>query len=279
MPNGTMNWDDLRVVSAIYKAGSFARAAQALHIDETTIGRRLARIEAALGITLFDAVHGHREPTEVCHRILGELAAMENIAASIHTLVSEERAPLRRLRLSSIAAIADYYLSPALPQLLEAEPGLILNIDTSDHNIDMSRWEADLAIRLGRPRQGTFTMRKIGSLRFVLVRPRNPGASRLVVAYPDSLSETPEMTALRELRDLPAARLETVDLTLILRMLESGRATGILPETIAQPLWKNPLVICETLDVTRDLWLLSQPHLRSDPLARRLADWCAELFS
>ncbi|WP_084115677.1 helix-turn-helix domain-containing protein [Paracoccus sphaerophysae] len=44
-----MNWDDLRVVSAIYKAGSFARAAQALHLDETTIGRRLARIEAALG--------------------------------------------------------------------------------------------------------------------------------------------------------------------------------------------------------------------------------------
>lgn len=49
MATGTMNWDDLRVVSAIYKAGSFARAAQALHLDETTIGRRLARIEAALG--------------------------------------------------------------------------------------------------------------------------------------------------------------------------------------------------------------------------------------
>lgn len=44
-----MNWDDLRVVSAIYKAGSFARAAQALHLDKTTIGRRLARIEAAFG--------------------------------------------------------------------------------------------------------------------------------------------------------------------------------------------------------------------------------------
>ena len=279
MATGTMNWDDLRVVSAIYKAGSFARAAQALHLDETTIGRRLARIEAALGTPLFDATHGHRKPTEACTRILTQLAAIEYIADSIPGRVSERHAPLRRLRLSSIAAIADYYLAPTLPQFLTNEPGLILNIDTSDHNIDMSRWEADLAIRLGRPRQGTFTMRKIGSLRFVLVRPRDRSVAPLVVSYPDTLTQTPEMAALRQIRDLPPARLETADLDLIRRMLDSGQAAGMLPEAMAQPLWENPAVICETLDVTRDVWLLSQPHLRADAAARRVADWCAQVFA
>lgn len=274
-----MNWDDLRVVSAIHRTGSFTRAAAALDLDETTIARRIARIEATSGVTLFMASHGRREPTEDCRRILRQLAVMDQAAEAISTLLTEPHATQRRLRLSTVGALASFYLAPALPQLLEAEPDLVLSIDTSDHNVAMSRWEADFALRLGRPSRGDFTMRRVGTLQFALVRPSDPTVVPIVTAYPGPLLETPEMQALQAMLGGSRPRLETSDLTLLRRFLGSGRGIGVLPDRLARSLTGNPAVEIEALEVTREVWLLSQPHLREDSLARSVSDWCAAQFS
>lgn len=274
-----MNWDDLRVVSTINRTGSFTRAAAALDVDETTIARRLARIEAAMGVTLFVASHGRREPTEDCRRILRHLAVMEQATDAISLALAEPNAAQRRLRLSTIGAIANFYLAPALPDLLEAEPDLLLSIDTSDHNIAMSRWEADFALRLGRPSRGDFTVRRVGTLQFALVRPRDPATPALVAAYPEALLETPEMQALEMVMGRVRRRLETSDLALLRRFLASGRGIGVVPDRLAQTLAGHPDIEIEPLEVTREVWLLSQPHLRDDSLARRLSDWCARQFA
>lgn len=274
-----MNWDDLRVVSAIHRKGSFTRAAAALDLDETTIARRIARIESDLGVTLFAASHGRREPTEDCRRILRHLAAMEQATEAISTLLTEPHATQRRLRLSTVGALANFYLAPALPQLLHLEPDLVLSIDTSDHNIAMSRWEADFALRLGRPTRGNFSVRRVGTLQFALVRPSDPTVTPIAAAYPEPLLETPEMRALEALLGGVRPRLETSDLALLRRFLESGRGIGILPDRLARSLAGNPAVKIELLDVTREVWLLSQPHLRDDSLARSVSEWCAAQFS
>jgi len=68
-----MNWDDLRIARAVYRAGSFAAAASRLRINETTVARRLSRLQDDLGMTLFEAVNGVRQPTAQCQELL-ELA-------------------------------------------------------------------------------------------------------------------------------------------------------------------------------------------------------------
>lgn len=274
-----MNWDDLRVVATINRTGSFARAARVLDVDETTIARRLARIEAALGASLFVAAEGRREPTEDCRRILHHVAVMEQSTAAIGATMAEPHATSRRLRLSTISAVANFYLAPALPELLEAEPTLALAIDTSDQNIVMSRWEADFALRLGRPSRGDFTVRRVGSLRFALVRPADPAVVPLVGAYPETLLETPEMQLLEARLGAVKPRLETSDLALLRRFLASGRGIGVIPDRLAWTLADNPAVTIEPLEITRDVWLLSQPHLRDDSLARSVSDWCARQFT
>lgn len=274
-----MNWDDLRVVATINRTGSFTRAAAALDVDETTIARRMARIEAALGVPLFVASHGRREPTEDCRRILRHLAVMEQAGEAITAMLAEPHAAQRRLRLSTIGAIASFYLAPALPELLEAEPDLLLSIDTSDQNIAMSRWEADFALRLGRPSRGDFTVRRIGTLQFALVRPRDPALVALVAAYPDAMLETPEMQALEGVLGRVRPRLETTDLELMRRFLGSGRAIGVVPDRLARTLSDNPAIEIEPLEITREVWLLAQPHLRDDSLARSVAEWCAGQFA
>src|SRR5947207_2945394 len=63
MLNQLMNWDDLRIIAAVRDEGTYAGASTRLRIDETTVARRLARIQRTLGVTLFEAVDGVRKPT------------------------------------------------------------------------------------------------------------------------------------------------------------------------------------------------------------------------
>src|SRR5450756_327201 len=68
-----MNWDDLRIVAAVRDTGTYAGAGAKLRIDETTVGRRLVRIERTLGIRLFEAIDGARKPTRQCEVVLGHV--------------------------------------------------------------------------------------------------------------------------------------------------------------------------------------------------------------
>ena len=81
-----MNWDDLRIVAAVREGGTYAAASQRLRIDETTVGRRLSRIEHALGVRLFEAVDGLRRPTAQCEQLMSHVQAMAGHVAEISRL-------------------------------------------------------------------------------------------------------------------------------------------------------------------------------------------------
>lgn len=286
-----MNWDDLRIVCAVYRFGSFLRAAREIAVDETTVARRLARIETALGRRLFDTVDGIRSPTEACQAMLPSLLAMEKAAHDVRALTESGNEPLRKFRLATIPAIAEHFIAPAVPALLAAEPGLALIIDTGDHNVDMSRWEADLAIRLGRPSRGAFNMRRVGLLDFHLVCPKRLAATsggrrarnRLeadaLIAYPDSLAEMPEMVTLLRMEKSRPVRVQTSDIGLIRALLAEGVGIGVLPGFALGPLRGDDRLEIHRLEAHREVWLLTQSHSRDDPLAKRLAAWCASLFN
>ena len=86
-----MNWDDLRIVAAIRDEGTYAGASARLKIDETTVGRRLARIQRTLGLRLFEAVDGVRKPTRQCEMVLAHVQAMAAHVAEIGRASCRER--------------------------------------------------------------------------------------------------------------------------------------------------------------------------------------------
>ena len=271
-----MNWDDLRIVSTVSKTNSYSKPARLLHMDETTVSRRIARLESSFGVTLFEAVDGRRNPTGPCRAILQQLYDVEQTADDIERMLQRHDYSRRRLRLTTIPAIAEHYLAPHLPALLKERPELSLSLDTSDQSVDMSRWEADFAIRLSRPRQGDFLMRRIGEMKLCLIRGRDPDP--VLVAYPPVLSATPEMRQLQQVQGDNPIRLETMNLSIICSVVASGQATGVIPEFLAQTLDPNAPVDITPLPESREIWMLSQPHLRNDSLARHISDWCADLL-
>src|SRR5260370_1765734 len=96
-----MNWDDLRIVAAVRDEGTYAGASARLRIDETTVGRRLARIERALGLRLFEAVDGVRKPTRQCEMVLAHIQAMAGHASRTNKVGQSPHGFVRRLPCAS----------------------------------------------------------------------------------------------------------------------------------------------------------------------------------
>ena len=117
-----MNWDDLRIIAAVKDEGTYAGASARLRIDETTVGRRLARIERTLGVRLFEAADGLRKPTRQCERVLVHVQEMAAHAAEIGRIGEGLSGLVGRLRIASTNTVAEEVLSqsgadPAIPHL------------------------------------------------------------------------------------------------------------------------------------------------------------------
>jgi DNA-binding transcriptional LysR family regulator len=272
-----MNWDDLRIVAAVRDEGTYAGASARLRIDETTVGRRLARIERALGLRLFEAADGLRTPTRQCEMVLAHVQAISAHAEEIGRIGESLPGPVGRLRIASTNAIAEEVLAPRASEFLHGNPGLTLQFLTSSGNVKFSRWEADLAIRLRKPDKGDFAISKLAEVRLYFFEPVTADASEAVTcAYPDELEGIPEMQFLRARRI--HARCVTDNVRVIRTLIQSHRAAGVLPEYGSASLLADRRLRATLLPKRRDVWLLMQNHLKRDAATRVTIDWVRGCF-
>ncbi|MBP1296129.1 LysR family transcriptional regulator [Bradyrhizobium elkanii] len=272
-----MNWDDLRIIAAVRDEGTYAGASARLRIDETTVGRRLARIERALGLRLFEAVDGVRKPTRQCDMVLAHIEAMAAHAEEIGRIGESLPGPVGRLRIASTSAIAEEVLAPRASEFLRAHPGLTLQFLTSSDNVKFSRWEADLAIRLRKPDKGDFAISKLAEVRSYFFEPAATTAGEaMLCAYPDELGGIPEMQFLRAKR--LRARCVTDNVRIIQTLIQSHHAVGVLPEHSCADLLTDRRLRATLLPKRRDVWLLVQNHLKRDAATRVTIDWLRACF-
>lgn len=269
-----MLWDDIRVVRAIYQTGSFAGAARQLGVNETTVPRRLARLEKDLGVTLFEAVDGQRRATHVCEEIV---ALSENMALNVERIagiVNSDTPPVETRRITATDSISTYLLAPNLPDFLVENPTIALELDASTSNVDFSRWEADLAIRLRRPGKGDFIVSKLLDFDLFFVEPLVlQSDERLLIAYPAELDFSPESKFLKKLGLQNRARCRTMNLVFNKQMITSGKVAGILPGFMCEEFLSDDRFQLTQLPQSRSAWLLMQRHLRNDKVTRRIVEW------
>lgn len=274
-----MNWDDLRIIAAVRDEGTFAGASARLKIDETTVGRRLTRIQRDLGLRLFEAVDGVRKPTPECEAVLAHVQAMAAHAAEIDRVGEGLPGPTGRLRIASTAAVAEEVLAPHAGAFLVRHPGLTLQFLTSSENVKFSRWEADLAIRLRKPEKGDFAISKLAEVRLYFFEPAGSAESEpLVCGYPDELDRIPEAQFLKARGLKPHARCITDNIRIIGTLIREHRAVGVLPEYGCGALLADRRLRATLLPRRRDVWLLMQNHLKRDAAARVAIDWLRECF-
>jgi DNA-binding transcriptional LysR family regulator len=160
-----MNWDDFRIVLAVSRAGTQAGAARMLRVDATTVGRRIAVIEEALGARLFDRLSSGYIPTDVGHRAIERAESVEREIQSVRDEIegTDQRVE-GPVRLTGLDAIFDHLVIPRLPRLLDLHPGLEITFASNLDLVDLSRREADIALRSREPQHPDSVGRKLGRL-------------------------------------------------------------------------------------------------------------------
>ncbi len=161
-----LDWEQVRVFLAVVRGRSLAAASTRLGVDVSTVSRRLDRLEAALGAPLFDRTRDGTTPTAFAEHLLPhaeemELAAMRFASASA-TIETEVEGTVR---LTVLPGIADAFVAPALVRLHERHPKLVVELDASIGYADLTRREADLAIRAARPTSGELVSVKLVTVR------------------------------------------------------------------------------------------------------------------
>jgi DNA-binding transcriptional LysR family regulator len=142
------NWDDLRHVLAVARHGSLLRAAKALGVEHTTVGRRVAAAEAALGARLFARSPAGLVLTAEGERLIDALRDVEAAVAAVERRAAAERGELvGRVNVTAPETFGMAWLAPRLAVFAAENPGLEIALDPAGAVRDLSRSEAEVAVR------------------------------------------------------------------------------------------------------------------------------------
>jgi len=171
-------WDLYRTFLAVVRRGSFSAAGRELGLTQPTAGRHVEALENTLGTPLFTRSRRGLVPTAVALAILPHAEAMAAAAAALHRTSSAEADDERgTVRLAAGQLVGHEVLPPILGAFCPRYPKIELELTISDHNEDLLSREADIAVRMAKPKQGLLVARRIGSVEVGLFAHRRYAAA------------------------------------------------------------------------------------------------------
>ena len=160
-----LEWDDLQFVLAINRTQSLTGAAVTLGVSYPTVFRRLNQLEQRLEARLFERASGHYRPTSAGERII---LASERIEAEVVAVEREvagrDAGPSGRLKIIAPEALAYRVLNKLFAEFQKQHKGIELELVTDSRLLDLSRREADVAIRAMRPKEDDMFGRKVADV-------------------------------------------------------------------------------------------------------------------
>lgn len=279
-----LDWNDVRYALAIARCGSLASAARALGVDQTTVSRRLRVLESAVGTPLFERRQGQTAPTPAGEILMERGLRIEQEIAALAHLGADNEAQVRGVvRLTAVDALVSHYLARHLAALRARHPGLAVELIASSRSLDLSRREADLAVRLARPQSGDFVVRRLAGLAYgvygTAAAPAEDGWSACHwVAYEHSLDHVPEMRWLAERAGEERIVLRCNNMDALATAVADGLGLGILPRLVGARHASLRCLSGEEPVLRREIWLVVPRELRHVPRIRAVGDWLAERF-
>ncbi|HET8903036.1 MAG TPA: LysR family transcriptional regulator [Saccharospirillum sp.] len=156
------DWQGWQYFLEIARAGSLNRAAEALGVSQPTLSRHLQALEKQLGQTLFDRSTQGLSPTRFGQSLIEEAEQMRTSAHRLERLAAgQDQAVTGRVRLSANEPIALYYLPRILPDFMDANPALSVEVEVTNKATSLDKRDADIAIRMFAPQQPDLVARHL----------------------------------------------------------------------------------------------------------------------
>lgn len=285
-----LNWDDFRVVLALARSGTLSAAALQLHVDQSTMSRRLAALEAASGARLFERTPTGYTLTSAAEAVREHAEEIESRAIAIERqLAGRDARPEGVVRLAASDSFATWFLLPRWPELCAAFPGVTVNLVTGNRAVSLSRREADVSLRLSKPDEPSLVARRLGRAAWALyaspaylARHGKPSlrtglAGQHVVGFDAELRGTLGARWLAQHATRAKVALSTSSLVTQAAAVVAGLGVSPLPCVFGD---REPGVV-RALPATlghHDIWLVVHPDVRGSARVRAVMDFCAALI-
>ena len=161
------DWTLLRSFLAVLRRGSLSAAARETGLTQPTVGRHVDELEAGLGVALFTRSPSGLLPTQAALPLLPHAEAMETAFAALKraaTLGGDVESPRGTVRISASEIMGTFVLPSILSELRGRYPKIILELALNNRTDDLLRRDADLAVRMTRPKQDGLVARKLGTV-------------------------------------------------------------------------------------------------------------------
>ena len=284
----SLSWDDFRLIKAIADSSGLTGAAATLKVNHSTVFRRLGQIEDAVGLPLFE----RRKTGYVATPAGEEMAALasrmdDDVGAFARRIAGREIEPSGEVRITTTDTLFLHLLIPIIEAFRKAHPGIRIDIVIGNQALNLSRRDADIAIRASDSPPETLVGRRLATLAWAvygraddaLVTPEAFDSASLFdrdwICLGDQLGH---VKAARYVRDRVAPErivLKTSAVLGIAESIEAGIGIGPLPCFIGDQKPALKRLMAPNPDFGTALWLLTHPDIRQSPRIRTALDMLA----
>ncbi|KVM68846.1 LysR family transcriptional regulator [Burkholderia gladioli] len=281
------SWDDLRIVKAIADHGSIVAAAAALGLNHSTISRRLAAVEQALGTVLFDRRRNAYATTAAGSEVVALASRIElDVLSLVRRVSGHVHSHKGILRVTTSDALVLDFVTPIIADFRARHPGVQIEMRVGNKALNLARGDSDIAFRATLTPPENLLGRKVATVAWAIY------GRRL-----DHVGEPLEVEALyqrqwvsygKELAGLKAfdyvnARVPREQVVFrsdsvagVVAAIHAGLGIGFLPcmhGDLVSGLVRISPVIPEVHD---ELWLLTHPDIRKSGRVSAFMRHCAD---
>ena len=282
-----MDWNDLKYFLAVARSGSLTHTSGHLRVSQSTVGRRIAELEANLGMMLFQRHQTGYSLTDEGREVLRHAELVENsIMALERGAAGLDRTLAGTVRLATSENLATDLIIPAMPAFRKRYPGIRLEIITSTVTAELGRREADIALRVVRPTRGNLKVRCVGHMTYSVYGSKDyvekhpvvegePLGGRHFIVWDDDHAHMP--AAIWLAREYPGCKIALVTSSLPAQIaaVRAGLGLAVIPDFLVGN--DNFVrVIPSDQMFSAEVWLVTHADLVASARVRAVSDFLAD---
>lgn len=283
-------WDDLQFFLELARKRTLGRASRRLGVSHTTVLRRIANLERKLDRKLFDRTSGGFVLNEAGWQLLEHAEEMERIADGIFHLGEKNGKLSGPVRIAAIEGLATRVLTPALHDLHQTYPDIVVELVSMMQVANLTKREADISIGLTRPTGPRLIARQLAKCDIHLYASDdylNEHGSPDTVddmnphTFVDYVEDMIEIPALKWFRDTLGQRRVVFRSTSPLTQLEAvrdGTGMGMFPDYLIRGEDRLTMVLPDHVKAQCEIWLAIHADLRNVPRVAAVFSFLKTIF-
>lgn len=262
-----LNWDNLRYVLMVASKGSISAAARELGVNRSTVLRRIERFQEDMNCRIFNRSIDGYALTPEAEKMIDAAREVESTLFDMQRQLEGRELRLEgELRVTTTDTFMVGMLAGPLARFRQRHPHIVLDLLVTNRILDLTRRDADVAIRPADAPDAGFTARKLRDVRFTIYQSSNQDNVKdwkraSWIGVTDALQTSSVGGWLDETIDPGQVVIRCDSLVSVRSCAEAGLGLALLPTVLGDSSSLLTRVERTDIELTTGLWLLTHPDL------------------